>query len=192
LTFDSNDQTEYNVNIKVKDSQGQNKCAKGGAKVDEYISSMAQRIEKYIRNLLEESNGRLRLQRHELADIFNCVPSQINYVLKTRFTPERGYVVESQRGGGGFIEIQQLTYTHSTEDVMFSTFAFIGEDVSQMQAIHLILNLEDRRIVTKREGAMLRAIIHRNNLNIDLPYRDYIRAQLLKAALAALMKTEES
>lgn len=157
------------------------------------MSSMAQRIEQYIRKLLEESHGRLRLQRNELADIFNCVPSQINYVLKTRFTPERGYVVESQRGGGGFIEIQQLIYQHSTEeDVMFSAFALIGEDVSQMQAIHLILNLEDQGILTKREGAMLRAIVNRNNLNINLPYRDYIRAQLLKAALATLMKTEDS
>lgn len=156
------------------------------------MSSMAQRIEQYIRKLLTESNGNLRLQRNELADIFNCVPSQINYVLKTRFTPERGYVVESQRGGGGFIEIRELVYNHPTEeDVMYATFTFIGEGVSQMQAINLILNLEDKGILTRRESAMLRAVVHRNHLNIDLPYRDYIRAQLLKAALAALMKTNE-
>lgn len=158
--------------------------------MEEYMSSMAQRIEQYIRKLLQESNGRLRLQRHELADIFNCVPSQINYVLKTRFTPERGFIVESQRGGGGFIEIQELVYNHpSEENVMYSTFTFIGDGVSQMTAMNLILNLEDRQILTRRESAMLRAIVNRNNLTIELPYRDYLRAQLLKAALATLMKS---
>lgn len=156
------------------------------------VSSLAQRIENYIRKLLEESNGRLRLQRNELADIFNCVPSQINYVLNTRFTPERGYVVESQRGGGGFIEIRELVFGRpDIEDFIYYAFQLIGEDVSQMQALNLIYLLEEKGIVTHRESAMLQAIVNRNNLTLELPYRDYIRAQLLKAALSALMQSEK-
>lgn len=151
--------------------------------------SLVERIENYIRTLLEKSEGALRLQRNELADLFSCAPSQINYVLKTRFTMERGFLVESQRGGGGFIEIRELMIP--AEHFMYAAIEIIGHSLSQMQAINLIYNLEEKGILTLRESAMLQAVINRNNLNIELPYRDFIRAQLLKAALGALMKNHQ-
>ncbi|AZR74682.1 hypothetical protein BBF96_15680 [Anoxybacter fermentans] len=155
------------------------------------MSSLVQRIENYIKKLLNQSDGRLRVRRRELADHFKCVPSQINYVLKTRFTIERGYIVESQRGGGGFIEIRKLVFDHPEEDFLYSALELIGDELSQQQALNLIHNLEERKILTKRESAILQSMLHRRNLNIELPYRDYLRARLLKAALGAIMKTDD-
>lgn len=69
---------------------------------------MSDRIEAFISELIEEDNEWVELGRNELANIFGCVPSQINYVISTRFTPEKGYIVESRRGGGGYIKIKRL------------------------------------------------------------------------------------
>lgn len=154
------------------------------------MASLVEQIEKYLKKMLNNTNGQLRLQRNELAELFNCVPSQINYVLKTRFTIERGYLVESQRGGGGFIEIQELITDHLGEDVMYGALKIIGDRMSEQQAIHMILYLEENEILTSRESAILQTIMRRRNLAIDLPYRDFLRAKLLKSALGALMKNE--
>lgn len=153
------------------------------------MTSLVEQIEHYIMQMVHESDGHLRLQRNDLADIFNCVPSQINYVLKTRFTIERGFLVESQRGGGGFIEIRKLAFEHPEEDYIYSAVAIIGDVLSQQQAMNLIYNLEEKGILTHRESAILQAVVNRSNLNIQLPYRDFVRAQLVKAALGALMKS---
>lgn len=154
-----------------------------------HMISLVEQIETYIKRLLQEANGQLRLQRNDLADVFNCVPSQINYVLKTRFTIERGYLVESQRGGGGFIEIRKLIFDHPEEEYVCTLVGSIGDVISQQTALNLIFNLEEKGILTKRESAIFQAIVNRSNLNIQLPYRDFVRAQLLKAALGALMKS---
>ncbi len=158
---------------------------------EQNMSSLAQSIEKYLLMLLNEANGSLRLQRSDLAEQFNCVPSQINYVLKTRFSIERGFLIESQRGGGGFIEIRQLNFNQSGEGFMYHVFEIIGNKMTQQQMVNLLKNLEDKRIVTKREKLILQALLNRQNLNIDLPYRDYLRAKLFKAALGAIMKSED-
>lgn len=152
------------------------------------MTSLAEQIENYIKQLLQESGGLLRLQRNDLADVFNCVPSQINYVLKTRFTIERGFLVESQRGGGGFIEIRQITFDHPLEQYVYTVVGIIGDAISQQQALNMIFNLTEKGILTDRESAIFQAVVNRSNLNIQLPYRDILRAQLLKAALGALMK----
>lgn len=152
------------------------------------MSSLARQIEKYLKKMINRNEGPLRLKRKELADQFNCVPSQINYVLKTRFTLERGYVVESQRGGGGFIQIREVVFDHPEEDYVKKVIKMIEDNISQQQALNIIENLTEKEILTQRERDMLRAMLHRRNLNIKLPYRDYIRARLLKVALGAIMK----
>ncbi len=154
------------------------------------MGSLVEQIENYIKRLLNQSNGQLRLQRNELADLFNCVPSQINYVLKTRFTLEGGYLVESQRGGGGFIEVSKLIFDHPEEDFLYTVIDIIGDEISQQKAFNLIQNLEEKGILTERECAILLSLLHRRNLSIQLPYRDYLRAKLLRAALGAVMKSD--
>jgi transcriptional regulator of stress and heat shock response len=144
-------------------------------------------IEHYLKQMLQESSeGAVEIQRNELADKFSCVPSQINYVISTRFTLEKGYVVESKRGGGGYIRIQRVelptlraiqTHIHQT----------IGEHVDQQTAEGLIYQLEEAGMIERREANLLRAAVSREAIAVKLPLRDELRARLLKAMLIALL-----
>jgi transcriptional regulator CtsR len=144
-------------------------------------------IEQYLKHMLQESpDGAVELQRNELADRFSCVPSQINYVISTRFTLEKGYLVESKRGGGGYIRIQRVELPMLT--VLQGHIAQkIGDEVDQSTAEGLIYQLEEAELITKREAHMLRAAISRDSIAVKLPVRDQIRARLLKAMLIALL-----
>jgi transcriptional regulator CtsR len=144
-------------------------------------------IEQYLKNILQQSpNGIIELQRSELAERFQCVPSQINYVISTRFTLEKGYLVESKRGGGGYIRIQKVELP-SKEAIHMHIFRTIGAQIDQSAAEGIIYQLEEGRFITLREANMLRAAISRDVLNFKLPYRDEIRARLLKTMLIALL-----
>lgn len=144
-------------------------------------------IEHYLKHILLESlEGDVEIQRNELAEQFSCVPSQINYVLSTRFTLEKGYIVESKRGGGGYIRIQRIDLpAHQT--IYHHLCGSIGERMEQRTADGLILQLEEAEIISRREASLLRAAVARDNLTVKLPYRDEIRARLFKSMLLALL-----
>lgn len=144
-------------------------------------------IERYLKSILHESPGSMiEIQRNELADQFSCVPSQINYVISTRFTLEKGYVVESKRGGGGYIRIQriQLPAELAIQEHLRST---IGDRMEQSTAEGLIYQLEEARVITRREACLLRAAITREALIVKLPLRDEIRASVMRAMLLSLL-----
>lgn len=144
-------------------------------------------IEQYLKNILHESPGSvIEIQRNELADQFSCVPSQINYVISTRFTLEKGYIVESKRGGGGYIRIQriELPADHAIHGHLKQT---IGERMEQNAAEGLIYQLEEARVITRREANMLRAAVSREALMVKLPLRDEIRANIMKLMLLSLL-----
>ncbi|MFC5700926.1 CtsR family transcriptional regulator [Cohnella faecalis] len=144
-------------------------------------------IEIYLKQILNDSSeGAVEIQRSDLADKFSCVPSQINYVISTRFTLEKGYYVESKRGGGGYIRIQQVDLP-SLEAVQRHIQCTVGEQIDQTAAEGLIYQLEEARYMTSREAHLLRATISRDVLAIKLPLRDVIRANVLRAALIALL-----
>jgi transcriptional regulator CtsR len=148
-------------------------------------------IERYIKQIIDESqNGMIELQRSELAELFQCVPSQINYVINTRFSIEHGYVVESKRGGGGYIRIRQVRL--SSDDPVLDLIQSIGDQIAQREAEGIIGRLERDGLITEREAALLRTVVSRDVLRIDLPYRDELRARLLTQALAVLLATEPS
>jgi transcriptional regulator CtsR len=96
-------------------------------------------IARFILDMLEESEGSAELQRSSLAERFNCVPSQINYVISTRFSPERGYVVESRRGGGGYIRIRRVA-TSSPRQLIMHTVNSIGEELDLQTAAAFLSN----------------------------------------------------
>lgn len=144
-------------------------------------------IEQYLKQLLQESpDGIIELQRNELAEQFQCVPSQINYVISTRFTLDKGYLVESKRGGGGYIRIQKVDLPVH-EEIHVHVSRTIGAHIDQQAAEGLIYRLEEAKLVSCREANMLRAAVHRDTIALKLPLRDEARARLLKAMLVALL-----
>lgn len=150
------------------------------------MANLADHIERYLKQQIMNS-GVLEIQRAALASHFGCAPSQINYVLSTRFTEERGYVVESRRGGGGYIRIIRLNLEVG-DDLHDLVVDKIGSEVTQDEALGYIEQLEENSIIDRREAAIMRAAVKRDTLMVDLPLRDMIRANLLKKMILAILR----
>ena len=140
-------------------------------------------IARFILDILEESEGSAELQRSSLAERFNCVPSQINYVISTRFSPERGYVVESRRGGGGYIRIRRVA-TSSPRQLIMHTVNSIGEELDLQTAAAFLSNAIHQQALSEREARLILAALGDNALRpVPRPYRDTVRASLIKHML---------
>ena len=156
------------------------------------MGNLADRIEEYLKRILEQTtDGYIMLQRSELAGEFACVPSQINYVLDTRFTVERGYLVESRRGGGGYLRIIRLGLgvEGQYQQVMRQ---LIGEQLSRDRANGLVDRLLDEEIVTIREAAMIKCVLSGNDLGGDFKDWNTLRARLMKTILTTLSRDDLS
>jgi len=127
----------------------------------------------------------VEIKRSEIADKFQCVPSQINYVINTRFTIERGYMVESKRGGGGYIRITKVR-THTKAHLIDQLKVLVGRKISQTNAQDIIFRLLDERVINEKEAKIMLSVIDRSVIYLDLPERDEMRARLLKAMLQAI------
>ncbi|MDN5332604.1 MAG: transcriptional regulator of stress and heat shock response [Tepidanaerobacteraceae bacterium] len=153
------------------------------------MPNLADIIENFIKDMFQEGKTILEIQRNELANRFRCAPSQINYVLTTRFTVERGYIVESRRGGGGYIRIKKLKIRN--DEFLREIIELVGDSISSSKAGGLVQFMLEEGIISKREAELFNAAINRKNLEIPLPERDRLRARLLKAMIAALLGHEE-
>ncbi len=150
------------------------------------MGNLADRIEKYLKKILEQtSEGYIILQRSELAGEFSCVPSQINYVLHTRFTVERGYLVESRRGGGGYLRIIRLGMGLEGQYQQV-----IGEQLSRERSNGLVDRLLEEEIVTIREAAMIKCVLSGNDLGGEFKDWDVLRARLMKTILTTLSRDD--
>lgn len=154
------------------------------------MSSLSDQIEKYLRKQISKYQGKIKIKRNQLAENFDCAPSQINYVLNTRFTVEKGYVVESQRGGGGFIRIIRVKL-NSDKEVIQKVLNNIDDKLTQREANGIIKRLYDNDLITDREFYLLQRTVHRNVLDISLPERDRLRARILKNVLEVIFKVKE-
>lgn len=143
-------------------------------------------IENYIKELLSEDNEVI-IKRNDLANYFNCVPSQINYVIATRFTNEHGFIVESRRGGGGGITIRKVLLTKN--DYISTLISSIGNYLKQNEAYSYIKTLFEYDIITKREANIMFAAVSDNTLNIDGESKDYLRARILKNILTNIKRS---
>ena len=143
-------------------------------------------IEEFIKEMIEAENGIAELQRNELAMRFNCVPSQINYVISTRFSPERGYIVESRRGGGGYIKITRAVLDDE-ENYLKKVLSYVGDYISQTDATAIIQNLYELDIISQREGKIIIAALRDNAIAINPPERDFVRAKILKNILVNIL-----
>lgn len=150
------------------------------------VRNISDIIEQYLKEVLEMSERELvEIKRSEIADKFQCVPSQINYVINTRFTIEKGYVVESKRGGGGYIRIMKVQ-SHDNAHLIDQLLSVISSRVSQSSAEHVIFRLVEEDVISTREAKIMLSVIDRSVLYIDLPYRDELRSRMLKAMLTTL------
>ncbi|TDM00903.1 CtsR family transcriptional regulator [Macrococcus carouselicus] len=149
------------------------------------MKNMSDIIEQYLKQLLEQSGETVEIKRSKIAEKFDCVPSQLNYVIKTRFTNEHGYEIESKRGGGGYIRITKIESNNQGAFIEHLS-AMVGQHVSQQKAEHVIEALSQNKLITDREKRLLLATIHRDILYVDVPYRDYIRANILQSVLTVI------
>lgn len=151
------------------------------------MARMSDIIEAFLKQMINETNGTIEIQRNELANHFNCVPSQINYVIDTRFTTERGYYVESRRGGGGNIRIRRVNINRPGKYLMHIVSS-MGYSISQQSAEVFINNFVDYEVISEREGLILKAATSDKVLGkIPMPERDALRAEMLKNMLTSLM-----
>ena len=140
-------------------------------------------IEGYLKQVIELSEREhIEIKRSEIAEKFQCVPSQINYVINTRFTSDRGYLVESKRGGGGYIRIKRIRL-HQKSDVIAEIIERLEPGATQSMAEDIIFRLLDEEIVSKREAKMILSAVDRSTLLLPLPVRDEVRARILIAML---------
>ena len=153
------------------------------------MPNLADTIETYLlTQLMRQGVTRIELQRVDIARSFACAPSQVTYVLATRFTRERGFVVESKRGGGGFVRITRLVSRGQLlRDVMRATEGGVG----QGDAYGLVHWLERERLITSRETALLRAAVDRETIALPGRERELLRGRLLRAMVFALFADPE-
>ena len=143
-------------------------------------------IAKMIEDMLEESGGEFEFQRNDFANKVGCVPSQINYVITSRFTPERGYVIESRRGGGGYIRIVKKQM-HKHEYLMHFFYA-IGDYLGEAEGAAYLASLFGKNIINEREYTIMSAALKGAYLpTLDTRTRDMVRANIMRHIILSLI-----
>ena len=149
---------------------------------------LADEIERYLKDLLAKSpTGEVEIQRNALALQFHCAPSQINYVLTTRFTLGHGFYVESRRGRGGYLRIARLA-SRNYKDLVRQVFDFIGESVAESEAVAVIERIATEGLLSPREAALMREVVSTDLGKAGPSLRNALRAELLKVIVAAVLK----
>ncbi len=151
------------------------------------MSSLSKQIEEYIKALLEqESAGVVEIQRNFLSEYFHCVPSQINYVLSTRFTPVQGYMVETRRGGGGFVRIVSLQL-EDDDDIQDALTEAVGDNLTQSDSEGLTEYLYQQGVISQREMLLFNSMLKDRVLTgLEKGQRDTVRASMMQHLLAML------
>ena len=146
---------------------------------------MSDMIEEFIKDLFNEEESIIEIQRNDLAQHFNCVPSQINYVIETRFKPSQGYYVESRRGGGGHIKIRKINISKS--NYFMHIINSIENYLTSQEVDIFISNFLSYQMITEKEAKLLKVATSDNVLKLMQPTRDEIRARIFKNMLINLI-----
>ncbi len=144
-------------------------------------------IELFLKDLLGESNEHIEIQRNELANFFSCAPSQINYVLTTRFSIDKGYLVESKRGGGGSIKIVKIAL--DSKVITQNLIREIGESITKQKAAHILEVMIERKMISERERVLIGAAISDRSILSPISLKNQLRANILKNIILALETT---
>ncbi len=143
-------------------------------------------IEEFIKDMFSDDDDFIEIQRNDLAQHFNCVPSQINYVISTRFNPSQGYYVESKRGGGGHIKIKKINITKS--NYLMHAISSVGNKITSQEVDIFISNFLSEGIISKTEAKLLKVATSDNVLTISPEIRDNVRANIFKNMLINLVE----
>ncbi|NFH63739.1 CtsR family transcriptional regulator [Clostridium botulinum] len=152
-----------------------------------FVARLSDIIEDFIKEMFQENNeSELQIKRNELANYFSCAPSQINYVLTTRFTEDKGYYIESKRGGGGCIIIKRIEFTDN-KNLKELIVDRIGNSITYDNAINIIDGLVETALITEREAIIMKiAINDRVFGNIDAN-KNMLRANILKNIIMVII-----
>lgn len=146
---------------------------------------MSDLVAQYITQMLDEQNGSAEIQRNELAGNLGCVPSQINYVITSRFTPEQGYIVESRRGGGGYIRISRVKMDRGT--AMMHIINSVGSSLDKATAEAMLNNMLQRNMIELQSAKIIASALSDRTLSqVEQNKRDTVRADLFKNMLLTI------
>ena len=146
---------------------------------------MSDLVAQYIMQMLDEQNGSAEIQRNELAGNLGCVPSQINYVITSRFTPEQGYIVESRRGGGGYIRISRVKMDRGM--AMMHIINSVGSSLDKATAEAMLNNMLQRNMLQLQSAKLIAAALSDRTLSqVEQDKRDTVRADLFKNMLLTI------
>lgn len=147
--------------------------------------SISDIIEAYLKEILGNSE-QIEIRRSEVANHFDVVPSQINYVIKTRFTLQNGYLVQSKRGGGGYIRIERINLLDDV-DVLDMLINAIGDSISERDTFDVIRTLYEEKVITRREGDLMMVMVAKQTLKLDSRVKEnQLRARVLTSLLNRL------
>ena len=150
------------------------------------MANISDQIEKFIIATLGE-NESIEITRNSLAEYFSCVPSQINYVLETRFTVDRGFVVESRRGGGGFVKISKIKTDDNNKYLNNLFLESIGDELSSKRFSQILDKLVGDGIMQQRERELVEVSLSDDSLSMPFTIRDKVRAKAFKSVILKLM-----
>ena len=153
------------------------------------MAQLSDTIEQFIQELMSEE-AQIELRRNELAQHFGCAPSQINYVLATRFSVDHGYLIESRRGGGGYVRIVRM-HPRDEGNLLDALLKRVGNSVDEDTANAIIQHLLDCELVTGNEAALMRAAIGKNALSLPVSAKDVLRAAVFKNLLIQVFRNAE-
>ena len=154
------------------------------------MAQLSDSIEHFIKELMDEDT-QIELRRNELAQHFGCAPSQINYVLATRFSVDHGYIIESRRGGGGFVRIVRVQTGSTGENLLHSLLQRVGNSIDEDSACAIIIHLLDRKLITPNEAQLMRAAISKNALALPISAKDMLRAAVFSNLLKQVFRNLE-
>ena len=155
------------------------------------MARLSDSIEEFIKSMMDDYDEMIELQRNELANYFQCAPSQINYVLATRFSPERGYLVESKRGGGGYIKLVRINLD-KRDHLMSLLQEKLGKgEITARDAASLIAGLKESGLIDEKQEKIMEAAVSDKAIRIPAAVKDRLRAGILREMRLALGREEE-
>ncbi len=153
------------------------------------MAQLSDTIEQFIKELMS-GDTQIELRRNELAQHFGCAPSQINYVLATRFSVDHGYLIESRRGGGGYVRIVRMQI-HGADDLLSTLLRRVGNAIEEEAALAIIQQLQESKLVTAKEAKLMGAAVCRSAMALPVTAKDVLRASVMRSMLKQVFRNLE-